>query len=53
MRTDVESTNPQQVLDGDLDDFMAAVLAQDAVGKPRADLAQLQPVRAAASQNRD
>ena len=49
LRTNVESTNPQQVLDGDLDDFMAAVLAQDAVGKPRADLAQLQPVRTAAS----
>lgn len=51
LRTNVESTNPQQVLDGDLDDFMAAVLAQDAVGKPRADLAQLQPVRTAASQD--
>ena len=50
LRTNVESTNPQQVLDGDLDDFMAAVLAQDAVGKPRADLAQPQPVRASASE---
>ena len=49
LRTNVESTNPQQVLDGDLDDFMAAVLAQDAVGKPRADLAQPQPGRPAAS----
>ncbi len=53
LRTSVESTNPQQVLDGDLDDFMAAVLAQDAVGKPRADLAQLQPIRAAASQDQE
>ena len=50
LRTNVESTNPQQVLDGDLDDFMAAVLAQDAVGKPRADLSQPQPVRPAASE---
>ena len=49
LRTNVESTNPQQVLDGDLDDFMAAVLAQDAVGKPRADLAQLQPTRTSVS----
>lgn len=27
LRTDVEKTNPQSVLDGDLDDFMAAALA--------------------------
>ena len=28
LRTNVEKTNPQAVLDGDLDDFMAASLAQ-------------------------
>jgi peptide chain release factor 2 len=28
LRTDVETSNTQAVLDGDLDDFMAAALAQ-------------------------
>lgn len=35
LRTNVESTNPQAVLDGDLDEFMAAVLAQGASGRSR------------------
>ena len=50
LRTNVESTNPKQVLDNDLKDFMTAVLAQDAVGKPRADLSQRQSVHPAASE---
>jgi len=35
LRTSTETSDTQGVLDGDLDDFMAAVLAQDAVGKSR------------------
>jgi peptide chain release factor 2 len=33
LRTDVETSNTQGVLDGDLDDFMAAALAQRVKGK--------------------
>ncbi len=35
LRTGVESRTPQDVLDGDLDPFMAAALAQAVGGKPR------------------
>ena len=35
LRTGVESRAPQDVLDGDLDLFMAAALAQEVGGKPR------------------
>ena len=35
LRTGVESRAPQDVLDGDLDPFMAAALAQEVGGKPR------------------
>jgi len=35
LRTSTETSDTQGVLDGDLDHFMAAVLAQDAVGKSR------------------
>jgi len=35
LRTGTETSDTQGVLDGDLDPFMAAVLAQDAVGKSR------------------
>jgi peptide chain release factor 2 len=35
LRTGVESRTPQDVLDGDLDSFMAAALAQEVGGKPR------------------
>jgi peptide chain release factor 2 len=35
LRTGVESRTPQEVLDGDLDPFMAAALAQEVGGKPR------------------
>jgi len=35
LRTSTETSDTQGVLDGDLDNFMAAVLAQDAVGKSR------------------
>jgi len=31
----VESREPQKVLDGELDPFMAAALAQEVGGKPR------------------
>ncbi|MEM6678178.1 MAG: peptide chain release factor 2 [Pseudomonadota bacterium] len=37
LRTRVETTDTGGVLDGDLDKFMAAALAQDATGKSRAD----------------
>ena len=37
-------------LDNDLEDFTAAVLEQDAVGKPPTDLSQPRPVRPAASE---
>jgi peptide chain release factor 2 len=35
LRTGVESRDPHKVLDGDLDPFMAAALAQEVGGKPR------------------
>ena len=35
LRTNFESSNPQAVLDGDLDGFMASVLAHNAAGKSR------------------
>jgi peptide chain release factor 2 len=35
LRTGIESREPQDVLDGDLDPFMAAALAQEIGGKPR------------------
>jgi peptide chain release factor 2 len=35
LRTGVESRTPSDVLDGDLDPFMAAALAQEVGGKPR------------------
>ena len=35
LRTGVESRAPQDVLDGDIDPFMAAALAQEVGGKPR------------------
>ncbi len=37
LRTNVETSDTQGVLDGDLDDFMAAVLARDVAGKSRAE----------------
>ncbi len=37
LRTSVETSDTQGVLDGDLDRFMAATLAQDVAGKSRAD----------------
>ena len=37
LRTGVETSDTQGVLDGDLDRFMAATLAQDVVGKSRAE----------------
>ena len=37
LRTNVETSDTQGVLDGDLDKFMAATLAQDVAGKSRSD----------------
>ena len=37
LRTGVETSDTQGVLDGDLDKFMAATLAKDVSGKSRAD----------------
>ena len=37
LRTNVETSDTQGVLDGDLDKFMAATLAMDVAGKSRAD----------------
>ncbi|HHB80588.1 MAG TPA: peptide chain release factor 2, partial [Aliiroseovarius sp.] len=37
LRTSHETSDTQGVLDGDLDDFMAATLAQDVAGKSRAE----------------
>ncbi len=37
LRTSHETSDTQGVLDGDLDPFMAATLAQKAAGKSRAD----------------
>jgi len=42
LRTGVESRTPQDVLDGDLDPFMAAALAQEVGGKPREKLEDLE-----------
>ncbi|MEL6335284.1 MAG: peptide chain release factor 2 [Pseudomonadota bacterium] len=39
LRTNVETSNTQGVLDGDLDPFMAAALAQEVTGKSRAEAA--------------
>jgi peptide chain release factor 2 len=42
LRTGVESRVPQDVLDGDLDAFMAAALAQEVGGKPKEKIADLE-----------
>jgi peptide chain release factor 2 len=42
LRTGVESRVPQDVLDGGLDDFMAAALAQEVGGKPREKIEDLE-----------
>jgi peptide chain release factor 2 len=42
LRTGVESRRPDDVLDGDLDAFMAAALAQAIGGKPKGDVADLE-----------
>jgi peptide chain release factor 2 len=42
LRTGVESRTPQSVLDGDLDSFMSAALAQAVRGKPAQPLADLE-----------
>jgi peptide chain release factor 2 len=39
LRTGVETSDTQGVLDGALDPFMAAALAQDVAGKSRAEAA--------------
>jgi peptide chain release factor 2 len=41
LRTGVESRTPDDVLDGDLDPFMAAALAQEVGGKPKEKVADL------------
>jgi len=41
LRTGVESRTPQDVLDGDLDPFMAAALAQAIGGKPKEEIKDL------------
>jgi len=41
LRTGVESRTPQDVLDGDLDPFMAAALAQEVGGKPKENIEDL------------
>jgi peptide chain release factor 2 len=41
LRTGVESRTPQDVLDGDIDPFMAAALAQAIGGKPKEDIEDL------------
>jgi len=41
LRTGVESRTPSDVLDGDLDPFMAAALAQEVGGKPKEKIADL------------
>jgi peptide chain release factor 2 len=38
LRTRVETSDTQGVLDGDLDAFMAAALAQDVTGKSRGEI---------------
>jgi peptide chain release factor 2 len=42
LRTGVESRNPQDVLDGNLDPFMAAALAQAVGGKPKEKIEDLE-----------
>jgi peptide chain release factor 2 len=42
LRTGVESRTPQEVLDGDLDPFMAAALAQEVGGKPKEKIEDLE-----------
>jgi peptide chain release factor 2 len=42
LRTGVESRIPQDVLDGDLDPFMAAALAQAVGGKPKEKIEDLE-----------
>jgi peptide chain release factor 2 len=42
LRTGVESRTPQEVLDGGLDPFMAAALAQAIGGKPKAEIRDLE-----------
>jgi peptide chain release factor 2 len=42
LRTGIESRTPQDVLDGDLDPFMAAALAQAVGGKPKEAIADLE-----------
>ena len=42
LRTGVESRTPQDVLDGDLDPFMAAALAQAVGGKPKENIEDLE-----------
>jgi len=42
LRTGVESRMPQDVLDGDLDPFMAAALAQEVGGKPKEKIEDLE-----------
>jgi peptide chain release factor 2 len=42
LRTGVESRTPQDVLDGDIDPFMAAALAQAIGGKPKQPIADLE-----------
>jgi peptide chain release factor 2 len=42
LRTGVESRTPQEVLDGDIDPFMAAALAQAIGGKPSQPIADLE-----------
>ncbi|HEX4407416.1 MAG TPA: peptide chain release factor 2, partial [Xanthobacteraceae bacterium] len=42
LRTGVESRLPQDVLDGELDPFMAAALAQAVGGKPKEKIADLE-----------
>ena len=37
LRTNVETSDTQGLLDGDLDAFMASVLAMDVTGKSRAE----------------
>jgi peptide chain release factor 2 len=41
LRTGVESTSPQQVLDGELDDFMEAALSLRLDGKPQGEIADI------------
>jgi peptide chain release factor 2 len=41
LRTGVENTSPQDVLDGDLDEFMQASLSQRVGGAPAAEVKDL------------